>query len=154
MGIVLHQGLTPLPIIVETHCLAVSLLRQRLRDHTLMPIYVFVSWLGSLRKVNRWCLSENCTFFSGGLFLAPQILKAKNSLPVKTCNCPKNTTCSLSGACLTDNLIYTAQDHDAKTYIAMTVHELLILWYAFSKSRKPQLLSCRNYYFLSSFVSQ
>ena len=55
-----------------------------------------------------------------------KILQAEAPTEAKGCNCRKNSTCPLNGACLTESLVYKAtvlaENHEPQTYIGMTEH--------------------------------
>ena len=57
-----------------------------------------------------------------------RILQAKAPTEAKGCNCRKNSTCPLNGACLTESLVYKAtvlaENHEPQTYIGMTEHNV------------------------------
>ena len=57
-----------------------------------------------------------------------KILQAEAPTEAKGCNCRKNSTCPLNGACLTESLVYKAtvlaENHKPQTYIGMTEHNL------------------------------
>ena len=57
-----------------------------------------------------------------------KILQAKAPTEAKGCNCRKNSTCPLNGACLTESLVYKAtvlaENHEPQTYIGMTEHNV------------------------------
>ena len=55
-----------------------------------------------------------------------KILQAEAPTEAKGCNCRKNSSCPLNGACLTESLVYKAtvlvENHEPQTYIGMTEH--------------------------------